>query len=533
MKWKNVLQVLLLGLVALQQVDLGEGARILAAFIFPASSHFVITNAIIRELVKQGHEVTFITPYSLAKENLGPNYKEIVIGRYPSWNRMKELTNTNAVIEMAEVSSFTFSRMVHTIGPESTDFAFEHPEVQALFNAKDKVGKYDLLLVEQCFNEGALILGHLYQIPAITISTFGYANYFSQLHGIISPWSYVPHLYMPYSDRMSFWERIGNVFTSGADDLLRKFSYYPEQDAVLRKHFSDKLDRVPTTAELEANVSAIFINSYMPLASPRPLSYNMIPVGGLHIKEPKALPENLQKFLDGATHGAIYFSLGSQVRNADLPPEKLQILLEVFGSLKQRVLWKFEDENLPPNLPANVKIQAWMPQSDILAHPKVKVFIAHGGLFGLQEGVHYGVPILGIPIFGDQYSNLKRGEKSGFALVLNYRTFTADELRSSLLELLENPKYRDNIKKASKIFRDRPLSAMDTAMYWINYVIEHRGAPHLVSVGVELPWYQFYLLDVIGLALAVTLLPILALFFACRIIFKSPRNINKQKAKKS
>lgn len=223
---------------------------------------------------------------------------------------MKELTNTNTVIEMAEVNKLTFSRMVHVIGPESTDFAFQTPELQALFNAKDKEGKYDLLLVEQFVNEGALILGHLYQIPAITISTFGYANYFSQIVGIIYPWSYVPYLYMPYSDRMSLWERIGNVFMSSADDLLRRYSYYPEQDAVLQKHFSKKLDRVPTIKELEANVSAIFINSYMPLASPRPLSYNMIPVGGLHIKEPKALPENLQKFLDGATHGAIYFSLG-------------------------------------------------------------------------------------------------------------------------------------------------------------------------------------------------------------------------------
>ncbi|EDV36121.2 uncharacterized protein Dana_GF12118, isoform B [Drosophila ananassae] len=533
MKFKNVLQKLLLSLVALHQLDLGEGARILAAFIFPATSRFVIINAIIRELVKRGHEVTFITPHSLAKENLGPNYKEIVIGWYPSWNRMKELTNTNTVIEMAEVNKLTFSRMVHVIGPESTDFAFQTPELQALFNAKDKEGKYDLLLVEQFVNEGALILGHLYQIPAITISTFGYANYFSQIVGIIYPWSYVPYLYMPYSDRMSLWERIGNVFMSSADDLLRRYSYYPEQDAVLQKHFSKKLDRVPTIKELEANVSAIFINSYMPLASPRPLSYNMIPVGGLHIKEPKALPENLQKFLDGATHGAIYFSLGSQVRNADLPPEKLQILLDVFGSLKQRVLWKFEDENLPPNLPANVKIQAWMPQTDILAHPNVKVYIAHGGLFGLQEGVHYGVPILGIPIFGDQYSNLKRGEKSGFALVLDYKTFTADELRSSLRELLENPKYRDNMKKASKIIRDRPLGAMDTAMYWIDYVIEHRGAPHLVSVGVELPWYQFYLLDVIGLVLAVVLLPVLAFCVLLRKLFKKTSPSPKRKVNKN
>jgi len=89
------------------------------------------------------------------------------------------------------------------MGIHSTDFAFEQPEIQAFINQKDKVGRYDLLLAEQFFNEGALILGHLFQIPIITVSTFGNANYLSQLFGIVSPWSYVPHVYMEYTDRMS------------------------------------------------------------------------------------------------------------------------------------------------------------------------------------------------------------------------------------------------------------------------------------------------------------------------------------------
>jgi len=157
-----------------------------------------------------------------------------------------------------------------------------------------------------------------------------------------------------------------------------------------------------------------------------------------------------------------------------------------------------------------------MPQADILAHPNVNVFISHGGLFGTQEAVYNGVPILGMPIYFDQQKNINEGKKAGYALGLDYRTVTVEELRGLLLELIENPKYRNNIKRASRVFRDRPLGAMDTAMYWINYVIEHRGAPHLVAAGVELPWYQFYLLDIVALALAAILLPIVALFLLCR-----------------
>ncbi|KAH8263950.1 hypothetical protein KR038_010324, partial [Drosophila bunnanda] len=524
---RSTLHILLLSLVALQQLDLGAGSRILAAFIFPGKSHFMMTNAIIRELVKRGHEVTFITAFSLAKEKLGPNYKEIVIPQYDFWPEIKEMTQKNTVLEMTDVDTLTFLRVVQVMGIHSTDFAFEQPEIQALINAKDKLGKYDLLLAEQFFNEGALILGHLYQIPMITISTFGFANHLSQLFGVVSPWSYVPHGYTTYTDKMSLWERIGNVAISGAEDLIREFSYYPSQDAILKKHFSNKLDRVPTIKELERNISAILLNSYMPLASARPTSYNMIQVGGLHIQPTKALPEDLKQFLDGATHGVIYFSLGSQVRSADLPPEKLKVFLNVFGSLKQRVLWKFEDETLP-NLPANVKVQSWMPQADILAHPNVKVFIAHGGLFGTQEAVHNGIPILGMPVYCDQHLNINQAKMAGYALDLDYRKVTEEELKGSLLELIENPKYRNNMKQASKVFRDRPLSAMDTAMYWINYVIEHRGAPHIVSAGVHLPWYQFYLLDIAGLALVLVLLPIIALAIICR---RSSISVNTRKLK--
>jgi len=194
------------------------------------------------------------------------------------------------------------------------------------------------------------------------------------------------------------------------------------------------------------------------------------------------------------------------VRSADFPPEKLKIFLDVFGSLKQRVLWKFEDEKLP-NLPSNVMVQKWMPQGDILAHPSIKVFISHGGLFGTQEAVHFGVPLLGMPVYGDQNLNINKCKAAGFALGVDYRTVTEKELRYSLTELLENPKYRDNMKRASKIFRNRPLDAMDTAMFWIDYVIEHRGAPHMVSAGLDLPWYQFILLDIIAIALALIWLP--------------------------
>ena len=51
------------------------------------------------------------------------------------------------------------------------------------------------------------------------------------------------------------------------------------------------------------------------------------------------------------------------------------------------------------------------------------------------------------------------------------------------------------------------MSALDNAVYWVEYVLRHNGAPHLRSAAVNLPWYQLLLLDVIsfwGMVLAAT-----------------------------
>lgn len=59
------------------------------------------------------------------------------------------------------------------------------------------------------------------------------------------------------------------------------------------------------------------------------------------------------------------------------------------------------------------------------------------------------------------------------------------------------------MKQLSELFHDRPMTPMETAVYWTEYVIRHKGAPHLQSIAATLPWYQNLLLDVIGFCLLV------------------------------
>lgn len=156
-------------------------------------------------------------------------------------------------------------------------------------------------------------------------------------------------------------------------------------------------------SNLEKNISLVLVNTNFALTPSRPLVPTIIPIGGCHIKSPKTLPRDIRQFLDEAIYGAIYFSLGTNLQSSELPEDKLEILLKTFSKMKQKILWKYENKKLK-NLPKNVMIKSWMPQSDILAHPHVRVFITHGGILSVQEGIFRAVPMLGFPIFIDQVS---------------------------------------------------------------------------------------------------------------------------------
>lgn len=77
------------------------------------------------------------------------------------------------------------------------------------------------------------------------------------------------------------------------------------------------------------------------------------------------LLQNLQKFLDGAKEGFIYFSLGSNARSSAIPKEIKRIFCNVFAKLPYRVIWKYEEEDLLEK-PKNVYIGSWLPQQSIL-----------------------------------------------------------------------------------------------------------------------------------------------------------------------
>ena len=78
--------------------------------------------------------------------------------------------------------------------------------------------------------------------------------------------------------------------------------------------------------------------------------------------------------------------------------------------------------------------------------------------------------------------------------------------------------YRRNAQKLSRLFRDRPQTPLETAVFWTEYVIRHGGAPHMRSAALDLTWYQYLLLDVIAVIVLSIATVLGTMYFICRKI---------------
>ena len=93
----------------------------------------------------------------------------------------------------------------------------------------------------------------------------------------------------------------------------------------------------------------------------------------------------------------------------------------------------------------------------MLAHPNLKVFVTHGGLLSTQEALYHNVPLVGTPLGMDQMANMRRAEKNGFGIVLDFKTLTKERLVSSIKKAFTDKNMHESMAKMHKLFTDYRL----------------------------------------------------------------------------
>lgn len=220
--------------------------------------------------------------------------------------------------------------------------------------------KFDVIIIDWFLNAPILIYGSLLKAPVIPLASQGVVSIAGNIIGNFLPPSYVPSPLVGFSPNMTFIER----FSNGLLNLAFKFYFtqiWTKQQEMLAKYF----EKPPTFEELQDQIALILANGHYSYESPRPTIPNLVPIGGFHVQKAKALPKDLQKFMDEAETGVIFFSLGSNMKSTLLPEEKQNEILRVLARIPYRVLWKWENDHLPGK-PENVMVRKWFPQNDVL-----------------------------------------------------------------------------------------------------------------------------------------------------------------------
>jgi MGT family glycosyltransferase len=122
-------------------------------------------------------------------------------------------------------------------------------------------------------------------------------------------------------------------------------------------------------------------------------------------------------------------------------------------------------------LPPNVRVEPTFPQIPLLE--RSALFITHGGFNSVKEALVLGVPMVVIPIAGDQPYCARRCEALGIARVVGPAERDPDVIRTAVRAVLADPTHRDR----ARWMRDemRSLPPLDEVTVALEGLVETHG----------------------------------------------------------
>lgn len=168
--------------------------------------------------------------------------------------------------------------------------------------------------------------------------------------------------------------------------------------------------------------------------------------------------------------GLIYLSLGS-LGGADV--ELMQRLVDVLGTTEHRFIVSMGPQADRITLADNMVGEQMLPQTTII--PQVDLVISHGGNNTVTETLHFGKPLIVLPLFWDQYENAQRIDELGYGVRLDTYAFTDEQLIGAVDSILADTALRARMAQMGEAIRARAGLRVGAD------VIERVGRQHRVS----------------------------------------------------
>nr|XP_013049240.1 UDP-glucuronosyltransferase 2A2 isoform X2 [Anser cygnoides] len=495
------------------------------------NSHWLNVEYILKELVARGHEVTVLLPSCFLILNAtqhSPFHFEVVevpISKkemaaimdesfYFWFYEERELPVWESVYKIVQLL-----RKLEIVTKTICDGVLRNKMLMERLRAS----AFDVLVADPLVPSGELF-AEMLGIPFVYTIRFSIGNTVERLcGGLPAPPSYVPAILSRLTDKMSFMERLKNIGSYALQDFMYHYLFWGTWD----QYYSDVLGRPTTLCETMGKAEIWLIRTYWDFEFPRPFLPNFEFVGGLHCQPAKPLPKEMEEFVQSSgEHGIVVFSLGSMVYN--LTDEKSNVIARALSQLPQKVLWRYKGKK-PEALGSNTRTYDWIPQNDLLGHPLTKAFITHGGTNGIYEAIYHGIPLVGIPMFADQHDNIAHMRAKGAAVELDFGTLKTEDLVDAVNAVINNSSYKENALRLSKIHHDQPTKPLDRAVFWIEFVMRHKGAKHLRPAAHHLTWYQYHCLDVLAFLFTCAAIAVFILVKCCLFCCRKRGRIAKRK----
>jgi MGT family glycosyltransferase len=148
--------------------------------------------------------------------------------------------------------------------------------------------------------------------------------------------------------------------------------------------------------------------------------------------------------LAGGDGALIYLSLGS-LGSGDVP--LMERLVDSLGGTPHRYVVSRGPQHAEYELASNMAGEEFLPQTSVVE--KVDLVITHGGNNTVTEGIHFGKPMILLPLFWDQHDNAQRMDEIGFGRRLPTYGFTDADLHGAIDDLLADSRLHARLGKIS------------------------------------------------------------------------------------
>ncbi|TBX45781.1 macrolide family glycosyltransferase [Bacillus thuringiensis] len=363
-------------------------------FNFPGEGHINPTIAVVEELIKRGEEVIYycVEEYRSKIENTGALFRpyENFISKIDMVKRM------NGQINPQELLLYMVKSMDKIIG---------------IILEEVKKEEYDYVIYDNNFAVG-WIIAEVLQIPKISSCT-----------------------------TFAITKKIASALMKDHEEENKKSPLYQKVMRIFKKWediYGITLNEKQNLMTCPGDITIVYTSKlYQPNVEEFDDSYIFVGPSIAQRKDVDSFSLEQEK-----GNKLIFISMGTVFNQQS---DFYHTCFEAFRNSSVTVILavgKQNDISQLNNIPSNFKLYNYVPQLNILQH--TDLFITHGGMNSSSESLYFGVPMLVIPVMGDQPIIAQRIEELEAGVQLNRKFLTPEILRNTAMHVLSNDIYTKN-----------------------------------------------------------------------------------------